>query len=40
MNIDYKECTTKNKGYSGATKKKKKKATISPKNATIGLFEL
>ena len=25
MNIDYKECTTKNKGYSGATKKKKKK---------------
>ena len=39
MNIDYKECTTKNKGYSGATKKKKK-ATISPKNATIGLFEL
>ena len=38
MNIDYKECTTKNKGYSGATKKKK--VTISPKNATIGLFEL
>ena len=24
MNIDYKECTTKNKGYSGATKKKNK----------------